>query len=213
MFLAFCWLILIAASFASVYAIVRMFRVKASSLPVRRLEDVINLLRAINHTEFESLLDPQHEGRMRNRVSPHVFRQQTWPRLYLASEYVQRLQHNADVLLRWAYDEQFRVPAIDAREYKLRAYLVREIIEAAWDVMRYCAFIRIKLWLWRKLRLARWPIMPIPGSFDLRSSESIDGPSAYHRLVETISMLSLLHGGEQCYEQLMVAVYGEIDAD
>ena len=185
-------------------------RRNARFLPVRRLEEVISLLRAINNTEFESLLNPHHEGRCRNRVSPYRFRQQMRARLYLISEYLQRLQHNADVLLRWAYDERFRILVTVNEENKLRAYLVQEIIEAALDVMRYCAFIRAKLWLWRKLRIDRWPMMPIPGSFDLRSSEFIDGPSAYRRLVEITGLLSLLHGGERCYERLMVAVYGDV---
>ena len=185
-------------------------RRNARYLPVRRLEEVISLLRAINNTEFESLLDPHHEGRCRNIMPPYRFRQQMRARLYLISEYLQRLQHNADVLLRWAYDERFRIPATGREEDNLRAYWTQEIIEAALDVMRYCAFIRAKLWLWRKLRIDRWPMLPIPGSFDLRSSEFIDGPSAYRRLVEITGLLSLLHGGERCYEQLMVAVYGHV---
>ena len=208
----FLWLLLGILVAILCHAFVSSHR-NARYLPVRRLEEVISLLRAINNAEFESLLDPQHEGRCRNRVSPTRFRQQMRARLYLINEYLQRLQHNADVLLRWAYDERFRIPATGRQEDNLRAYLAQEIIEAALDVMRYCAFIRAKLWLWSKLRIDRWPMMPIPGSFDLRSSEFIDGPSAYRRLVEITSLLSLLHGGERCLEQLVTAIYGGIQVD
>ena len=106
------------------------------------------------------------------------------------------------MLLCWAYGERFRIPATGRQEDNLRGFLAQQIIEAALDVMRYCAFIRAKLWLWRKLRIDRGPMMPIPGSFDLRSSEFIDGPAAYRRLVEITGLLSLLHGGERCYEQV-----------
>lgn len=197
-------MLLMLAALGVMAAMDRLFR-----YPVRGLHDVIELARPANDEEFERLLDPEWEARLRAQMSAAEFREEQRIRIHKLFDCIRHRSFNAGLITRFAYREwKRRAGQTETAEEKAQLFLVREVIEAAAQLRIYCVAALPTLAFWILLRADRWPLI-IPRISELREIARVDGLQAYYRLTTAIGYLSLFYG-ERSYDSLMMKLHGGI---
>ena len=134
-------------------------------------DDVIPFLRPVDVSLAESILDPAAEFELRWKLSPRHFRQARRKRMRLYLEVMQRMSHNAKLLVEYADAEK---RSADPR----RVDLASTLQERAVEVRLYAMLTGIKLRLWLLLRSD--VLQPVLAR--LRTAADIDGLKTYDAL-------------------------------
>jgi hypothetical protein len=162
--------------------------------PARDTRDIVPYLRPIPSEELEALLDPLEEARLRERLPISEFRALQRKRIHLVLELLDRMTHNAYILIQWANRQ------IDSPDQE-SGYLCHEMYRRAVEVRAYVLLTRLKLGLWMLVRIHSWHLLPSPSLSDLRETVGIRGLEVYDRL-KTIAAYMFLQGGYDDCEKL-----------
>ena len=182
----------------------RLFR-----YPVRNLYDVIELARPTNDAEFERLIDPEYETRMRSCMSREEFRAEQRIRIHKLFDCMRHRSFNALLITRFAYIEWRKwAKEPETEENRARLFLLQEIMRAAMELRIYSLSVIPTLAFWILFRADRWPAV-VPRLSELREASDKDGLHVYSRLTTAIGYLSLFYG-ERCYDALMMKLHGAI---
>ena len=186
------WYLFITAGFiAAALAIWLMwFR-----FPDRTIDDVTDYLLPVDFEKAEGLLDPQTEAILRKELSPEEFRALQRKRIHHYLALVQRMAHNAAVLIEWANRE-----ARTATGQKLE--MVTKLQQVGVEVRLYSLFALIKLRFWLLIRVESWTILPAPSLDDMRQVGGVKGLESYDRLKTAASFL-FIEMGRGHFEELL----------
>jgi hypothetical protein len=186
------WYLFITAGFiAAALAIWLMwFR-----FPDRTIDDVTDYLLPVDFEKAESLLDPQTEAILRKELSPEEFRALQRKRIHHYLALVQRMAHNAAVLIEWANRE-----ARTATGQKLE--MVTKLQQVGVEVRFYSLLALIKLRFWLLIRVESWTILPAPSLDDMRQVGGVRGLESYDRLKTAASFL-FIEMGQGNFEELL----------
>lgn len=186
------WYLFITAGFiAAALAIWLMwFR-----FPDRTIDDVTDYLLPVDFEKAEGLLDPQTEAILRKELSPEEFRALQRKRIHHYLALVQRMAHNAAVLIEWANRE-----ARTATGQKLE--MVTKLQQVGVEVRLYSLLALIKLRFWLLIRVEWWRILPAPSLDDMRQVGGVRGLESYDRLKTAASFL-FIEMGQGNFEELL----------
>lgn len=186
------WYLVITAgllvSVASLYLV--WFR-----FPERTVHDVVDYLLPVELEKAEELLDPQTEAILRRELSPADFRKLQRKRIYHYLAVVQKMSHNAAVLVEWANRE---VKGNDRRAAQLAA----ELQQAGIELRLYCLLALVKLRFWLLIRVDRWRLLPSPSLHDVREAGGIRGLEIYDRMKSAASFL-FIEMGQDNFEEFL----------
>ena len=186
------WYLVITAGFAAAASTVWLIWFR---FPDRTIHDVADYLLPIDFEKAEALLDPQMEAILRKELLPVEFRALQRKRMHLYLAIVQRMAHNAAVLIEWANRE-----AGTARGPKLEA--VTKLQQVGVEVRLYSMFALIKLRFWLLLRVDAWWFLSAPSLDDMRQVGGVRGLDSYDRLKTAASFL-FIEIGQGNFEQLL----------
>jgi len=182
----------------------RLFR-----YPVRNIFDVIELARPTSDAEFEQLLDPEYEARLRSCMSRDEFRAEQRIRIHKLFDCMRHRSFNALLITRFAYLEWRRwTKEPKTEENCARLFLLQEVLRATTELRVYSLSVIPTLAFWILFRADRWPLL-VPRLSELREAGNKDGIYAYSRLTTAVGYLSLFYG-ERCYDALMMKLHGAI---
>ena len=163
--------------------------------PDRTIDDVTDYLLPVDFEKAESLLDPQTEAILRKELSPEEFRALQRKRIHHYLALVQRMAHNAAVLIEWANRE-----ARTATGQKLE--MVTKLQQVGVEVRFYSLLALIKLRFWLLIRVESWRILPAPSLDDMRQVGGVKGLESYDRLKTAASFL-FIEMGQGNFEELL----------
>jgi len=163
--------------------------------PDRTADDVVDFLLPVDLDKAEALLDAGGENHLRCDLSHKAFRKMQRKRIHLYLALVQRMAHNAAVLIDWANRE-----AESGDEQA--AVLARDLQQIAVEVRLYSLLTLIKLRLWLLVRLDSWQILPAPSLYELREAGGILGLQSYDRLKTAASFL-FMQMGRRNFDELL----------
>jgi len=163
--------------------------------PDRTIDDVTDYLLPVDFEKAESLLDPQTEAILRKELSPEEFRALQRKRIHHYLALVQRMAHNAAVLIEWANRE-----ARTATGQKLE--MVTKLQQVGVEVRFYSLLALIKLRFWLLIRVESWTILPAPSLDDMRQVGGVKGLESYDRLKTAASFL-FIEMGQGNFEELL----------
>ena len=186
------WYLIITAGFIAVVAVVGLIWFR---FPDRTIHDVADYLLPVDFDKAESLLDPREEADLRHDLDPQEFRALQRKRIHLYLAIVQRMAHNAAVLIEWANRE-----AESASGSKLE--MVSKLQQVGVEVRLYSLLALIKLRFWLLIRLDSWWILPVPSLDDMRQVAGVRGLESYDRLKTAASFL-FMEIGQGNFEELL----------
>jgi len=163
--------------------------------PDRTIDDVTDYLLPVDFEKAESLLDPQTEAILRKELSPEEFRALQRKRIHHYLALVQRMAHNAAVLIEWA-----NLEARTATGQKLE--MVTKLQQVGVEVRFYSLLALIKLRFWLLIRVESWTILPAPSLDDMRQVGGVKGLESYDRLKTAASFL-FIEMGQGNFEELL----------
>ena len=163
--------------------------------PDRTIDDVTDYLLPVDFEKAESLLDPQTEAILRKELSPEEFRALQRKRIHHYLALVQRMAHNAAVLIEWA-----NLEARTATGQKLE--MVTKLQQVGVEVRLYSLLALIKLRFWLLIRVESWTILPAPSLDDMRQVGGVKGLESYDRLKTAASFL-FIEMGQGNFEELL----------
>jgi len=182
----------------------RLFR-----YPVRNIFDVIELARPTNDAEFEQLLDPEYEARLRACMSRDEFRAEQRIRIHKLFDCMRHRSFNTLLIAHFAWLEWRRwAKEPKTEENRARLFLLQEVLRSSMELRIYSLSVIPTLALWILFRVDRWPVL-VPRLSELREAANKDGIHVYSRLTTAIGYLSLFYG-ERCYDALMMKLHGAI---
>jgi hypothetical protein len=186
------WYLIITAGFiaAAVSVWLMWFR-----FPDRTIDDVTDYLLPVDFEKAEGLLDPQTEAILRKELEPEEFRALQRKRMHHYLAVVQRMAHNAAVLIEWANRE-----ARTATGQKLE--MVTKLQQVGVEVRLYSLLALIKLRFWLLIRVESWRILPAPSLNDMRQVGGVKGLDSYDRLKTAASFL-FIEMGQGNFEELL----------
>jgi len=159
--------------------------------PTRTIHDVAAFLRPAEASEFESLLDPSQELNVRFRLSPQDFEAWQRKRLHLMAEYLQRMSHNALVLIEWGNTEAAELETRDPAINRQKRLMAQELVQAATELRLYAMLALIKVRFWLLLPSGASSFACSPSLSRLRNLFGINALTAYSRLKNAAGLLSL----------------------
>ena len=186
------WYLIITAGFiaAALSVWLMWFR-----FPDRTINDVTDYLLPVDFEKAEGLLDPQTEAILRKELEPEEFRALQRKRMHHYLALVQRMAHNAAVLIEWANRE-----ARTATGQKLE--MVTKLQQVGVEVRLYSLLALIKLRFWLLIRVESWRILPAPSLDDMRQVAGVKGLESYDRLKTAASFL-FIEMGQGNFEELL----------
>lgn len=186
------WYLIITAGFiaAGLSVWLMWFR-----FPDRTINDVTDFLLPVDFEKAEGLLDPQTEAILRKELEPGEFRALQRKRMHHYLALVQRMAHNAAVLIEWANRE-----ARTATGQKLE--MVTKLQQVGVEVRLYSLLALIKLRFWLLIRVESWRILPAPSLDDMRQVAGVKGLESYDRLKTAASFL-FIEMGQGNFEELL----------
>ena len=155
--------------------------------PDRTVDDVVDFLVPIDFERVESLLDPAFEWDLRRNLSSEEFRKIQRKRIHLYIEFLQRMTHNATILIQLGNRE---AEGRNAETVQLAEELQRQSVKVR--VYTMAATMKLRLWLF--LRVDAWHILPAPSLCDLREVYGIQGLESYYALRNSASVLFMRVG-------------------
>ena len=132
------WYLFITAGFVAAALAVWLMWFR---FPDRTINDVADYLLPVDFEKAEGLLDPQTEAILRKELTPEEFRALQRKRMHHYLALVQRMAHNAAVLIEWANRE-----ARTATGLKLE--MVMKLQQVGVEVRLYSLLALIKLRFW-----------------------------------------------------------------
>lgn len=152
--------------------------------PSRTVDDVIGYLRPVDLDAARALINPVSEACSRQSLSRGEFRGQQRKNIYLYSEIVHRMSHNAGILVDWMNTQ-------DGCTQDEIQPLSREVQQESAQVRIYALLTLIKLRFWLAIRLHAWAILPAPCLAETNEAGGIEGLESYDRLKTAASRLFL----------------------
>jgi hypothetical protein len=186
------WYLIITAGFVAAALAVWLMWFR---FPDRTINDVTDYLLPVDFEKAEGLLDPQTEAILRKELTPEEFRALQRKRMHHYLALVQRMAHNAAVLIEWANRE-----ARTATGQKLE--MVTKLQQVGVEVRLYSLFALIKLRFWLLIRVESWRILPAPSLDDMRQVGGVKGLDSYDRLKTAASFL-FIEMGQGNFEELL----------
>lgn len=186
------WYFIITAGFIAATLSVWMIWFR---FPDRTINDVTDYLLPVDFEKAEGLLDPQTEAILRKELEPEEFRALQRKRMHHYLALVQRMAHNAAVLIEWANRE-----ARTASGQKLE--MVTKLQQVGVEVRLYSLLALIKLRFWLLIRVESWRILPAPSLDDMRQVGGVKGLESYDRLKTAASFL-FIEMGQGNFEELL----------
>jgi hypothetical protein len=186
------WYFIITAGFVAAALSVWMVWFR---FPDRTVHDVTDYLLPVDFEKAEGLLDPQTEAILRKELEPEEFRSLQRKRMHHYLALVQRMAHNAAVLIEWANRE-----ARTSSGQKLE--MVTKLQQVGVEVRLYSLLALIKLRFWLFIRVESWRILPAPSLIDMRQVGGVKGLESYDRLKTAASFL-FIEMGQGNFEELL----------
>ncbi|HEY6183726.1 MAG TPA: hypothetical protein VIW67_15875 [Terriglobales bacterium] len=186
------WYLIITAGFVAAALAVWLMWFR---FPDRTINDVTDYLLPVDFEKAEGLLDPQTEAILRKELEPEEFRALQRKRVHLYLALVQRMAHNAAVLIEWANRE-----ARTATGSKVE--MVTNLQQVGVEVRLYSLLALIKLRFWLLIRVESWRILPAPSLDDMRQVGGVKGLDSYDRLKTAASFL-FIEMGQGNFEELL----------
>jgi|ERR1700730_673109 len=164
--------------------------------PVRHhdIDHVIFLIRKLEVSDLEVLLDVGAEWTLRRSLSPEAYRGAQEDRIRLIREYLRRVAHNVEMIQLWVAGEYELIKDKDRDTYTEKDSLVAEALQVALELRVYTLGARTKVWFWTVLRMDLWPRLLVPRLSDLRVQCGVNVLAKYRRLTEVAGILSLGYG-------------------
>jgi hypothetical protein len=186
------WYLIITAGFIAAALSVWMIWFR---FPDRTIHDVTDYLLPVDFEKAEGLLDPQTEAILRKELEPEEFRALQRKRIHHYLALVQRMAHNAAVLIEWANRE-----ARTATGQKLE--MVTKLQQVGVEVRLYSLLALVKMRFWLLIRVESWRILPAPSLDDMRQVGGVKGLESYDRLKTAASFL-FVEIGQGNFEELL----------
>lgn len=155
------------------------------------IDEVILLLRKLDASALQMLLDPGEEWSLQQLLGSQSFRIEQEARIRLLREYLRRVAHNVEVIQLWVAGEYEFIKDKDRATYTEKDCLVAEALQVALELRIYSLAARIKLWFWSVLPVYRLPQRLTPRLADLRMQCGVNVLAKYRRLTEVADTLSL----------------------
>jgi hypothetical protein len=186
------WYLIITAGFIAAAVSIWMIWFR---FPDRTIHDVTDYLLPVDFEKAEGLLDPQTEAILRKELEPEEFRALQRKRIHHYLALVQRMAHNAAVLIEWANRE-----ARTATGQKLE--MVTKLQQVGVEVRLYSLLALVKMRFWLLIRVESWRILPAPSLDDMRQVGGVKGLESYDRLKTAASFL-FIEIGQGNFEELL----------
>ena len=186
------WYLIITAGFIAAAVSIWMIWFR---FPDRTIHDVTDYLLPVDFEKAEGLLDPQTEAILRKELEPEEFRALQRKRIHHYLALVQRMAHNAAVLIEWANRE-----ARTATGQKLE--MVTKLQQVGVEVRLYSLLALVKMRFWLLIRVESWRILPAPSLDDMRQVGGVKGLESYDRLKTAASFL-FIEIGQGNFEKLL----------
>jgi hypothetical protein len=161
-----------------------------------RIEHVCAFARRLNLDEFEQLLDPAAEWRLRVSTSPSEFRRLQRQRMWLFSEYASRASHNAEIVQGWSYGDHSICRASVPHPGDEKTYLLWELSRTATEVRIVALVLRFKVATWLLLRADLLPASLLPSLAMFRTTAGLDLISSYEKMASLAKTVSQFYGPE-----------------
>jgi hypothetical protein len=171
----------------------------------RGVDGIALFVRRVDLRLLEDLLDPQVEAGLRTSLSSFAFRRLQRQRILAAREQIDRISHNATILLEWGTREYSKIASKGRGQFDSRDLLIIAVVESACQVKRGAWWAMLKLRFWRAILVQVWPFLPSPSLSDLREVYGRDLLQAYEGLTSSAGELLLAFGGEQ-YDEVRAAL-------
>lgn len=163
------------------------------AFPDRTIDDVVDFLRHIDLERAEMLLDPAVEWSLRGFLNIAEFRKLQRKRIHLYRDFLQRMAHNAAILVQWG-----NLEAHNGDEE--RARLAHELQQEAVKVRVYSVLTLLKLQCWLLISFDSWTVIPAPSLSDAREIFGIQGLESYDHLKAAANNLFLRVGHARLQE-------------
>jgi hypothetical protein len=177
---------------------------RLSRCPYLTILDVQKVLRPVQSSRMQQLLDSRVESVVRPLFSRRKFEESQLMSLYEIREQLLRMSHNAFILLTWANTELWRetkyMPGMEDRE--LYMDLSHKLHSSAIEFRCYALSTLLRINFWMIFRIRFWSPFPAPRLADLREIGGVRFHASYSRLRETVGALCLAYG-QEFYEQIM----------
>src|SRR5882672_1014391 len=100
------------------------------------VDSIALLVRRVDLRLLEDLLDPQVEATLRTNLSSFAFRRLQRQRILAAREQIERISHNATILLEWGTREYSKIASKGRGQFDGRDLLIVAVIESSCQVRR-----------------------------------------------------------------------------
>jgi hypothetical protein len=170
---------------------------RLSRFPCRTIRDVPAFLQPVDSTNIFQLLNPQTEDYLRSVMTGLALRLEQRRSLHFLREHLQRMAHNAHILLEWSNAELKREIIGKDEEYN-ECYrdCARRLHSAAIEFRIYAALSLVKIRFWMVFRTHSWMPFAPPSLAELSEVGGMRFFMLYSNLTRAAADLGRHYGTE-----------------
>ncbi|MGC2694368.1 MAG: hypothetical protein WA738_01110 [Candidatus Angelobacter sp.] len=174
-----------------------LFFGRLSQFPCRTIRDVPDFLQPVDSASVFELLNPQTEDYLRSAMTGLALRLEQRRSLHFVREHLNRMSHNAHILLEWSNAELKREIVGQSEEYS-ECYrdCARRLHVAAIEFRIYAALSLIKIRFWMAFRTQSWMPFAAPSLAELGEVCGMRFFTLYSNLTRAVTDLGRHYGTE-----------------
>jgi len=189
-------ILLVAVSLLCVTALY-LFLGRLSRFPCRTIRDVPGFLQPVDSANVFQLLNPQTEDYLRSAMTGLALRLEQRRSLHFFREHLQRMSHNAHILLEWSNAELKReIIGQKAEDSECYRDCARRLHAAAIEFKLYAALSLFKIRVWMIFRTQSWMPFAPPSLDGLGEVCGMRFFTLYSNLTRAVSDLGRHYGTE-----------------
>ncbi|HEU4416447.1 MAG TPA: hypothetical protein VFT65_16780 [Candidatus Angelobacter sp.] len=174
-----------------------LFFGRLSRFPCRTIRDVPAFLQPVDSANVFQLLNPQTEDYLRSAMTGLALRLEQRRSLHFVREHLNRMSHNAHILLEWSNAELQREIIGQSEEYS-ECYrdCARRLHSAAIEFRIYAVLSLIKIKFWMVFRTQPWMPFAAPSLAELGEVCGMRFFTLYSNLTRAVTDLGRHYGSE-----------------
>lgn len=174
-----------------------LFFGRLSRFPCRTIRDVPAFLQPVDSANVFQLLNPQTEDYLRSAMTGLALRLEQRRSLHFVREHLNRMSHNAHILLEWSNAELQREIIGQTEEYS-ECYrdCARRLHSAAIEFRIYAVLSSIKIKFWMVFRTQPWMPFAPPSLAELGEVCGMRFFTLYSNLTRAVTDLGRHYGSE-----------------
>ena len=174
-----------------------LFFGRLSRFPCRTIRDVPAFLQPVDSSYIFQLMNPQTEDYLRSAMTSLALRLEQRRSLHFVREHLNRMSHNAHILLEWSNAELKR-EIVGQNEELSECYrdCARRLHSAAVEFRIYAMLSRIKIRFWLVFRTQSWTPFAPPSLAELGEICGMRFFTLYSNLTSAVADLGRHYGAE-----------------